>query len=89
MREQQQDYLRKMAEDKENYDAAISDLHEKINAMEENYSEQVQAMRCDYEIKIQKINNAALEERMELGKRNALILQEAELTRNNLMSQIE
>lgn len=78
-----------MAEDKENYDAAISDLHEKINAMEENYSEQVQAMRCDYEIKIQKINNAALEERMELGKRNALILQEAELTRNNLMSQIE
>lgn len=33
-------------------------------------------MRCDYDIKLQKMTNASLEERMELGKKNALLQQE-------------
>lgn len=32
--------------------------------MEESFGEQIQAMRCDYEIKLQKLSNTALEEKM-------------------------
>jgi hypothetical protein len=47
-----------------------------MQAMANDYSEQMQALRCDADIRIQKISNLALEERMDLSKTIALLKQE-------------
>jgi hypothetical protein len=52
-------------------------------------NESIQSLKCDYEIKLQKLGNSAIEERMDLNKRMALLTQEAEMTKKSLISQLE
>ena len=49
----------------------------------------MQHMRSDCEIRIQKISNTALEERMQLTQNIALLKQQNEITRKNLSNQLE
>lgn len=46
-------------------------------------------MKYDAEIKLQKVTNQAMDERMDLNKRNALLVQEMELTKINYENQAE
>ena len=46
-----------------------------MSALNEEYSDQLLAIKCDADIRIQKANNAALEERMDLAKKYALLQQ--------------
>ncbi len=57
--------------------------------MKGEFAEQMQNFRSDAEIRIQKVTNAALEERMDLSKTIALLKQEIDITRNTLTSQLE
>lgn len=45
-------------------------------------------MKCDFQIKIQKMSNIALEEKIQLNKKYALLQQEYEMSRQTQMSQM-
>ena len=51
--------------------------------------EQIQSIRYDYEIRMQKMGNCSIEERMDLNKKIALLTQEGEITKSSLLAQLE
>lgn len=48
---------------------------ERLEMTEMEANEKLQTMKCDNDIKLQKLNNQALQERMELTKKIALLTQ--------------
>jgi hypothetical protein len=51
-------------EEKDHYEGIINELEGRLVGLNNEYSEQLQAIKSDADIRIQKLNNAALEERM-------------------------
>jgi ElaB/YqjD/DUF883 family membrane-anchored ribosome-binding protein len=69
------EFSRRVAEEKESLENEIQELTEKLEMTAHEANEQIQAIRTDYEIKLQKMGNGAIEERMDLNKKIALLTQ--------------
>ena len=66
---------KKLHEEKQAYEEEVNELQERLAHMDRVYNERIQNMQYDYDIKLQKLTNQYMEEKVELNKEIALCQQ--------------